>query len=249
MSAEDERLLGLRDSLLGRGPGQGLDPQARLEAVRENTLLIETAGGWASGLLLTRDGCFVTALHALGEADVPGARVRLPQPGAPQLPVERILCQSRAFDLVLARLTGVRPSPRSTRIVLGEHPASVGTTLRAFSRCDGLEQAQGRLVQMDPMPEGQARAQTHAAEPRELLRPYAFRGECFSTCDTRPGWSGGPVVEEESGLVVGITLGRVRCNDGSKYHRYADLPRLRRLLGVFLQAHGVVSGNALSEPA
>ena len=229
---------------------ENLAPDQRKRFHPRNLLKIIVKQGVGSGYLLTNDGYFITNDHVLpGET----AQVYINKNPFP-FKVQRTLIRSRPHDLVLAQIN-LDSDPSPTCVLLDDKKVRNGEKVRTYSfneakalrshgkvvsynysrgrSLDGVESFLGgtvdifdRIFNLD----GQ----------KEDLKSRVAENTCYSNCTIKPGWSGGPVVSESTGKVVGVTnsITSVRYlydpNSLSQYHAFSSVLVVRTMIDRFL---------------
>src|SRR3989344_3456623 len=106
--------------LRGFSSGKSLNARTRRGSYWRNTIKVRVQDGLGSGLLLSRDGYFVTNYHVLtDERFRNGCTITIPDIDY-QFPVSEVLIKSRLHDLVLAQASLSKVSV-PTEVVLSNY--------------------------------------------------------------------------------------------------------------------------------
>jgi len=228
----------------GAASGNNLDARARRGSYWRNTVKVQVKDGTGSGLLLTHDGYFVTNYHVLSdERTRDSCAVIIPDIDY-QYPVLRILQKSRLHDLVLAK-AAVTSSQEPTEIIFTDDKPSLTDRVRTYGyKHEVIEERQGSICIGDPSvfrKEFWQDIGVHTVNPE--LEKIAIQNTFYSTCDVEHGWSGGPVVLEKSGELLGFTRFMTNSSDPltwaklipEKHHGFTYAHKLRHLINSFLE--------------
>jgi len=238
-------------------PAKSLDLTQKKRLHPQNLLKIRRKGGVGSGYLLTNDGYFITNNHVLPEEVAQVYINKIPFP----FNVARTLIRSRLHDLVLAQIPlNIGSSP--TSVVLADQYPRESEHVRTYSfsteralrshgviipykdgiPLDGLEELLGNEIMSDfnrlfgPFTEHYQDAQSKVS-----------RNTHHSTCTIKPGWSGGPVVSEATGNILGITKGITKSilptqslysAISRQYHSFSSVVVVRTMINHFLNGQG-----------
>lgn len=136
--------------LKGHTSGTNLDTRARRGSYWRNTVKVQIRGGIGNGLLLTRDGYFVTNYHVLTDQRARnGSTIILPDTEY-QFLVSRVLAKSKLHDLVLAQAS-LGEASVLTEVVLSNHQPSFPDRVRVYGyKHEVVEEKQGNICKSGP---------------------------------------------------------------------------------------------------
>jgi|SRR3989344_6117849 len=225
----------------GFSSGNNLTPQARRGSYWRNTIKVRVQDGLGSGLLLNRDGYFVTNYHILTNERVrAGSTISIPEIDY-QYPVSRVLVKSRLYDLVLAqaRLTDASVP---TEVVFSPHKPSPTERVRVYGyKHEVVEERQGSMSFLQDYSSFGAKMWRSMGVHRisNGLEDEAIRNTMYSTCEIELGWSGGPVVLESTGELIGFTkfIKTSSPNIEMVYgkHGFTSIKKLKEMIEYFLE--------------
>ncbi len=229
----------------GLTSGVNLNAQARRGSYWRNTIKVQTPGGRGSGLLLSRDGYFVTNCHVLTEEKVRnGCSITIPDVDY-RFTVSRVLAKSRPHDLILAQAR-VHTAAVPTEIILSDYQPLFDDRIRTYGyKYEVMEEKQGKVC-IGTLSSSLGDTFWQALNVHYInpdLERKAIENTIYSTCDVEPGWSGGPVVLESTGELIGFTklisfshpfltlLGLA----SQKTHGFTSTKKLKEMIGYFLE--------------
>ena len=221
---------------------EGTGSSARNNAHMNNLLQVRKPRHMGSGYLLTRDGFFVTNYHVLDTAENATAGVC----GIPHFSVKRVLMKSKPHDLVLAQLELNAGSEPTVSSLASQAPQS-GDSVKVYGSKYGYpEEASGRIVK-DVASSGISELigkylpclRERPIALKQKVKQNTFYTDCSSVCG---GWSGGPVVNEKTGEIIGLTRAissqRLLFNsikiERSRAHEFIYVGVLRQMISRYL---------------
>lgn len=250
-SSEFKSLVDLLDE---NTPAKKLSRDQKLKAHLRNLLKIRTyqsgpkGPGTGTGYLLTGDGFFVTNHHVLPgeEATVYINKISFP------FQIQRTLIRSRPHDLVLAQIS--LSSDDLPSVVLANRRARKGEKVRTYSFSkDKALRSHGEIVSYnyDSKLVSEGLDFLFGADREKnsnpLLDLFGLDGDLqskvnkniqHSTCTIKPGWSGGPVVNDHTGEIVGITraIGAFInfYYSSRQYHAFSSVTIVRTMIDRYL---------------
>lgn len=223
----------LVDLLEENTPAKKLSVEQKNRAHLKNLIKIRTGQGVGSGYLLTGNGYFITNHYVLPEetAETLVYINKVPLPFS----VQKTWVRSKPHDLVLAQIPLHSSCPLF--VVLANQRAEEGDPVRTYSFCDDKAlRSHGKIINLvDPFTGFLDFLGLHLYND---LSSRITENTQHSNCTIRPGWSGGPVVSENTGELVGITKA-IRSLDSSfgfsgQYHVFSSSVVVRKMINYFL---------------
>ena len=221
----------LVDLLEENTPAKKLDLDQKNRAHVRNLIKIKTNRGVGSGYLLTGDGYFITNHHVLPEETAEIYINKIPL----SFSVQRTLMRSKPHDLVLAQIP-LRANYLPL-VAIADHCAEERDPVRTYSFCgDKALRSHGTIVLVDSFRLFLDMFGLH----NNLSNLFARTAENtqYSDCVIGFGWSGGPVVSETTGELVGITKAIHSLDSGlgfsDQYHVFSSSAVVRKMIDYFL---------------
>ena len=225
----------LVDLLDDNSPAKNLTREEKIKVHPRNLLKIRCGSWTGSGYLLTGDGYFVTNYHVLPEES---AAVYINHISFPFL-LERTLIRSKPHDLIIGKIqlgSGCPPS-----VILAKQRIMIDEKIRTYSYSkDKAVRSEGVTVCRE----------NYLDFFKELFKQNLFKQNKplesrvkehtqYSTCTVYPGWSGGPVVSEDTGELVGITnsitaFSNLYGTERYEYHTFSSAAILRIMIRYYL---------------
>lgn len=221
----------LVDLLEENTPAKKLSAGQKNKAHVRNLLQIKTKQRVGSGYLLTGDGYFITNNHVLPEETAEVYINKIPL----SFSVQRTLMRSKPHDLVLAQIP-LRANYLPL-VAIANHCAEEGDSVRTYSFCgDKALRSHGTVVFVDSLRLFLDMFGLH--NNLSNLSARTAENTQYSDCIIGFGWSGGPVVSENTGELVGITKA-IRSLDSSfgfsdQYHVFSSSAVVRKMIDYFL---------------
>jgi S1-C subfamily serine protease len=192
--------------LEGHSQGKALDPTRKRASYWSNSVRIVTQRSNGSGILLTRDGYFITNDHVLPKGDQP-LHIKIPLEGDDNIttPIERVYARSTLYDLCLAK-AHLSFAQVPNEVVLATSRPRRGDKIRVYGYDDNLmEERRGEICPRDPLSGEEKLREMNIRLGPDTLYERRENSRLYSTTQVEPGWSGAPVVLERTGELVGIT--------------------------------------------
>ena len=214
--------------LAGRTPAAGMEVQARRGAYWSNTVQVRTPRAVGSGVLLTREGYLVTNSHVIPKEEVDGSYIQIPDVEG-SYRVERVPIRSKPHDLALVKVRLVDGVHVPTPIVLADAKPSTGDNVRVYGYKHDLPEERTGVVRnftpekvndyIDRADHNLNKIMGVAGRFLDIpvddiseeidlsrrVRDNTFYTDCIGAKGISVGWSGGPVVDESTGKLLGIT--------------------------------------------
>lgn len=229
----------------GLTAGKNLDARARRGSYWRNMVKVFTDSGRGryagSGLLLSRDGHFVTNHHVLNEEIARReCAIFIPEVDL-KFPLSKILITSKLHDLVLAKAS-LSTISVPTEVILSDYRPSFKDRVRTYGyKHEVVEERVGAICLNASSRFGDGYWQAGGTKSIKYgLEDVALRNTFYSTCDVELGWSGGPVVLESSGELLGFTKMMVHSPDSwlslapPKQHGFTGVKKLKEMIDYFL---------------
>lgn len=224
----------LRLLLEGHSQGTNLNAQARRGSYWHNTVKVTTRHGKGSGILITRDGFLVTNDHVLNTSR-DGNEVSFFGQDHQQyhLGIERVICRSLVHDLSLVKVTLSSAQVPNEVVFSAIEPNRRHQRVRTYGFKEEVpEELEGEtyLTQNDDTQLFSDKlADIYGDTLRSLVRPNDLdekerrkrESTFYTTCPAIHGWSGGPVVDEFTGNLLGITKWSIETDKAERILRKA----------------------------
>lgn len=217
------------------GPGMHLSPQERRRSYWNNTLNIEIPTivngqrmiSKGSGLLLIRDGYFVTNCHVLSpereeyvKKNGHEIKVRPASFSDSQFyfKLDELCVFSRNHDLAVGKVSGLTDQSPTEVFFPIEKPQCNNNICVYGYKHEVMEEKRSSISTVGFYKNLRMHnaAKTVGADHflKDMLDSKEVDKHCFtSEADIEPGWSGGPVVKYETGEFIGVTMATASADD------------------------------------
>ncbi len=236
----------------GNTPARDMTPAARRAAYWDNTVQVEVKVKYrngnfgtikGSGVLLTEDGYFVTNEHVFPQG-TKGETITLYDARNDTysvFPIEKSLVRSKKMDLALAK-ADMGSSSKPTPVIFAQSQPVQNDQIRVYGfKHDVPEELSGVMVKGGDLEYTQTLAHLIVPGRMQTVRDRFYESTCGKV---EPGWSGGPVVDTNSGKLIGLTYARAERDEISTLlhgqgsnHFFVSVKALRQGITHFLNNH------------